>query len=238
MNIEIITITNKEPEQDYYCWHEFHKSLERHWFAPKVLGFGQPWGGLMTKPRRLREHLRKGLVKADCLIVCDSWDLVFADSPQVIAEKWDAMGRAWVCGSERNCFPDASLESKHPKCASSYRFLNSGFIVSTQDDMLKVLEHMNLDSIPDDGQDEKNPCPCDQHYYMMEFLNQKIPMYLDTETKFVWNLCGVDSSNFSFEDGGRIINRETNNAPSVFHFNGGSKTDGMMDKILSQLKLR
>ena len=236
MNVEVITVVNRWPEADYYCHREFLKSLDRHGVKPTILGFGEPWGGLMTKPRLLKKYL-EAECDSDVIICADAFDAVFAKSPQVVAEEWLDSGGIWTAGAERTCFPDGSLAKKHPESPSSYRYLNSGFIISKPKDMLAVLESMNLDSIPDDGIDPDNWHPNDQHYYMVEFLKQPIQMNLDTATRFAWNLCGVDGSNFDFTYA-IPFNRETQNSPGVFHFNGGSKTDGMQERVLAHLQLR
>lgn len=249
MTHQIVTVSTGKPQPDYFCYDEFLQSVRRHGDEVSTL-VPQTWGGLMTKPRQLRGWLRNGLCKADCLIVVDCWDLVFASDPSVIVSDWEAIGRPWLMGAERNLFP-AGDESRYPKCASSYRFPNSGVVLSTPSDMLAVLEHMNLDSIPDDHQSTDGTMvhENDQFYYQKAFLDQPIPMHLDTECKFVWNLCGVDQSNFEFqmqasEDEStinpRILNRETGTFPHCFHFNGGSKTDppGMQSRILHHLGLR
>ena len=236
MTFEIVSVVNKEPTADYYCWKEFHASLERFGVKPTILGMGEPWGGLITKPKTLQKYLHDGKCKADCLIVVDAWDLVFTCPPASIVKEWRNLGAPWIIGGERNLFPSGD-ESVYPECKSTYRFPNSGFIISTPDDMQKVLWDMDLGIIPNDGIDVNNWHPNDQFYYQEEFLLQPVPMRIDTETQFVWNLCGVDESNFDF--GGPIpVNRETGKAPCAIHFNGGAKTDGMMDKILTHLGLR
>ena len=236
MNVEVIAVANKWPEADYYCHREFLFSLTGFDVQPTILGMNEPWGGLMTKPRKLLKYLESEC-NADVIICVDAFDAVFAKSPDEIAKEWLASSGKWTAGAERNCFPDGSLADQHPACYTSYRYLNSGFIISKKNDMISVLKHMNLDSIPDDGVDPNNRHPNDQHYYMKAFLDQPIKMELDHSTKYAWNLCGVDESNFDFNQD-VPMNRETGFSPGVFHFNGGSKTDGMQDKILAHLKLR
>lgn len=235
MNVEVITVANRWPDADYMCHREFLLSLTGFDHQPTILGMGEPWGGLMTKPRLLKKYLETKC-NADVIICVDAFDTVFAKSPDAIAREWIAAGGSWTAGAERNCFPDFLLAEEHPQSPTSYRYLNSGFIISKPKDMLAVLDSMNLDSIPDDGVDPNNWHPNDQHYYMVEFLKQPLPMNLDTETKFVWNLCGVDESNFDFSH--EIpLNRETGNSPGVFHWNGG-KNMALMNRILTHLKLR
>lgn len=237
MNVEVISVMNKAPEADYYCHREFLLSLSGFDVYPTILGVDAPWGGLMTKPRTLKKYLENEC-NAEVIMAVDAWDLVFAKHPDEIATDWRNFHEGfWTAGAERNCFPEASLAARHPESPHSYRYLNSGFIISRPQDMLAVLNSMNLDSIPDDGQDESNWHPNDQHYYMVEFLKQPVPMRLDIGTRLAWNLCGVDGSNFDFST--EIpINRETGHSPGCFHFNGGAKTDGLQDKILTHLKLK
>lgn len=237
MSLQIVSVMNRIPSESYYFHDKFLASLYRHGVTPTILGYETPWGGLMTKPRTLRQWLKEGRCEASCLIVVDAWDLLFGAHPAAMEEQWEDIGKPWLIGGERNLFP-AGKESAYPKCASTYRFPNSGFIISSPEDMLKVLEHMNLDSIPDDGVDPNNLNPNDQFYYQQAFLDQPIPMRIDTECQLVWNLCGVDLSNFDFT-GELIRNRETDTFPCVFHFNGGAKDspDGMRHKIMEHLKL-
>jgi hypothetical protein len=240
MTIAIVSVTNRVPTESYYAWTEFHKSIERHGMRPIILGMGAKWSGLMTKPRTLHRWLKDGRCESDCLIVVDSWDLVFTCSPDVIAAQWEGLGKPWMIGGERTLFPSGE-EKAYPECASSYRFPNSGFIISTPADMLTVLESMNLDAIPDDYQfpDGSMHHANDQEEYQMAYLKQPVPMRIDTECQFVWNLCGVDLSNFDFTDCG-IVNRETGTKPCCLHFNGPAKTEpaGMQEQILHYLGLR
>lgn len=239
MSFEIITVTNRKPTAPYYCYDEFHSSLLKHGVCANVLGFDEPWGGLMTKPKTLLKNLksRHAASLPDCIMAVDSWDLVFTQSPRRLYDEWADLGRPWMAGAERNLFPPAE-ESRWPKCGSSYRFLNSGFIISTPDEMIAVLESMDLDNAPNDGEDHADPHPNDQEYYQRAFLKQPVPMRLDTDTRFVWNLHGVDLSNFEFGEG-IIRNRETGTAPYCIHFNGNSKDTPpeMRPMILKHLQL-
>jgi len=246
MTFQVITVTNSIPKEQYYCWAEFFKSLDKFGVKPTILGMGEPWGGLMTKPRTLRKYLRDGKSKAGCLIVVDSWDLVFAKDPAQIAREWRDIGAPWMAGGEKNLFPSGD-ESAYP--SGAFRFLNSGFIISTPEDMLAVLEDMNLDTIPDDHVDVNgnNVHPNDQEEYQKAFLRQPIPMVIDTEAKFVANLCGVKRENveyWSWENPSTGIKAktirmtETCNEPYALHLNGPAKTDGLQEPILHHLGLR
>src|SRR6188768_2929524 len=73
VSVEVVTAMNRWPDpvrESYYKPQMFLKSLERFGVKPTVLGLNEPWGGLMTKIRRLREWIRAGNVKAETLIWC------------------------------------------------------------------------------------------------------------------------------------------------------------------------
>lgn len=236
---QILTCSNRTPtEAEPYYWpRHFWKSLHRHGAdALNLWPEGQEWHGLMGKPRVLRKWLRNAPQSLGCVISCDCWDLIFQSDPGAIVSEWEAIGRPWIAGAERNLFPPAD-ESKWTKCASSMRFLNSGFIIATPRDMLAVLESMNLDAIPDDhvapNGDHINPN--DQEYFQQEFLKQPIPMRLDTEVKLCLNLHEVKECELSLHHEGMVRFLETGTFPGVLHWNGGSKSADFRDPVLKHL---
>lgn len=236
MKVEVIAVMNRIPTAAHHFYAQFVASLERFGEKPIILGLNEPWGGLMTKPRKLQKYLQTEC-KADVIMAVDAWDLVFAKCPCVIAHEWLAAGGKWTIGGERNLFPFGDEEA-YPKCTSTYRFPNSGFIISTPQDMLAVLDSMDLPSIPDDhvGPNGAAIHPNDQEEYQKAFLKQPILMEIDSDAKYVWNLYGVDESNFDFSQ--EIpVNRETGYSPGVFHANGPAKDAGPFSKVLKHLNL-
>lgn len=237
MSVTVVTVTNRIPTEPYYRYFSWWNSVKRFGVEPVVLGRQDFWHGLMTKPRLLRKWLREGKCSTDCMIFTDSWDVVFLDHPAEIEAKWKEIGSPWICGAEKNLFPPA--EAKFwPECASPYRFLNSGVIISTPKTMLEVLEAMDLDSIPDDHQkpDGSNHHGNDQEELQKFFLSQKLPMLLDTEAKFVWNLCDVPKESYEVRDG-KVFNKDTQTFPSIAHANGGAKEGEIFLDILQRFDL-
>lgn len=240
MTVKVVTVTNKRPEQAYYCYDQFFHSVRRFGHDPVVLGMNEEWKGLMTKPRKLLKWLNSGEAdNIDCLIIVDCWDLVFIKSPDEIAEKWAEFGSPVIMGAERNLFPSDTKESSYPHCSSSFRFPNSGFIVGTPFCMKKMLEWMDLDSIPDDytKEDGTPHHGNDQLEYQLAFIAQPVPIILDTQARFVINLHSVTMNELILDSDGITV-CETGSAPMAAHANGGAKTDGVMDKVLEHLKLR
>lgn len=240
--IQVVTCTNRAPRENYYTWTEFHKSLEKFGHKAGVLGWQQPWGGLMTKPKRLLEWLKGPGPKPEHLLVADSWDIVFADSPESMLEVFEDMKcSGLVLNAEKNCFPLGHLADRFPDPGTSYRYLNSGFIIGYTEAFTAMLEHMYSANVPEgfncddhrkaDGGVEH---PNDQGFITLAYLDQPVEMMLDTQCRMCQTLCGCKLDEFDFSGEG-IVNRETGSAPKAFHFNGGSKTDGLREPILNKL---
>lgn len=223
--IEVIAIYNRIPEQGYYNLQEFHKSLRKFGYEAKVLGLSEPWGGLMTKPKKLKAYLASGRCKADYVIFVDAWDVVFAKSPDEIIERYKTFGSALVIGSEINCFPAAGMACDFPPTDSPFKYLNSGCIVGTPQAILAMLESMKPDAIPDDYQisEESRWEPNDQWYVQLEFHKQPVSMRLDYEAQIVLNCCNVDEEMMRKYD------------PCIYHFNGGSKQSNVKDIVFAIL---
>lgn len=241
MRLALVTTANYWPDKSIpYFWAEdMLASLKRFGHAPTVLGAQCSWLGLMTKPRLLKEYLEKNWQNIDCLIVFDAFDIIWARNPMEIVDEWHAMGRPFVIGGEKAIFPPEFQEKEFPECASPYRFPNSGFIICTAPDMMKVLEAMDINNVvteqmmPDGSIHHGN----DQREFIKLFLRQPVPMRIDTETRFVWNLCDCTTDEFDWS-GPIPKNKHTGNAPATFHGNGSGKNPEIMLPILQHIGLR
>lgn len=238
MTTTVVTVSNRTPTESYYRMDAWRDSITRFGVAPVVIGMGEPWAGLVSKPRHLLKWLRSGACKSECLIFTDSWDVLFVKSPDAIAEEWRELGSPWICGAERALFPPGD-ESAWPQSGTPYRFLNSGAIISTPTDMLAVLEAMNPDALPDDHEnpDGSHFHSNDQAWLQDLFLKQPIPMRLDTECRFIWNLCDVPPESARLYLNGAAENLETKTFPGILHANGGAKEGAIFLEVLKKLNL-
>ncbi len=237
MKTVVVTVSNRIPTEPYYHFAAFKASLARFGVEPIVLGMSERWDGLVSKPRHLLKWLRGHSDEVDCIMAVDSWDVLFVKPPDDIAKEWDAIGRPWICGAERALFPPADV-SVWPQCSSPYRFLNSGAIISTPKDMIAVLEAMNPDALPNDHQKEdgSHHHQNDQQDYQQLFLKQPIPMLLDTECKFIWNLCDVPVTSADFPtNGAGVFNVDTQTYPGIIHANGGAKEETIFLEVLRRI---
>jgi hypothetical protein len=77
-DIRVVTVCDQPPVADYYCYHEFHRSLERQ--GVYALELGKKDGeylGLASKPKLLLKSIKEGWIKEKYIIFCDCYDLVF-----------------------------------------------------------------------------------------------------------------------------------------------------------------
>lgn len=236
---QIVTVANKIPTQSYYTFHEHFRSLKGE--VPLVLGVNAgEYGGLGSKPRLLFKAIKENKIKADHIIFCDCFDLVFAVEPKQLFLKYLQFASPFVISAEKNCFP-ADTKDDYDKLGedfdSPYKYLNSGMIVSETKAMLAVLESMDAKNIPNDYWDgQKMVNPNDQEYYQKEFIKQPVPMVLDRYQILCNTLHDVTADELDFE-GERIFNKTTKTFPCSFHLNGGAKTGGLREPILEKLKL-
>jgi len=193
----------------------------------------------MTKPREYRNFLRSCDKKRfKRVIMCDAWDIIFAVHPDEVWEKYQEFAPAVLFNAERNCFPRVDLADHplFPDEGTPWRYLNSGFYMGEREAVLEILESMDLDKIPDDTRKEDGSWfnPNDQEYFTLAFLDQPVPMKLDTQTAVV--IAAHTSRLMEFDlSGDHIVNRLSGKAPGVFHFNGDAKNN-IMEHIVSHLE--
>jgi hypothetical protein len=240
MTFSIVTVSTGKPKEPYYTYDEFFASLKKYGDEPIVLAPDKNKRfGLGDKPKLLRKAILDKSIDSDLIIFADCYDLVFALSPQNIIERFNAFDAPFVCSCEKNCFP-GDLKDQFPESPTSYRYLNSGFIVAEKDAMLAILESMDLDNVPDDYWSQERNCMIhinDQFQYMQEFIKQPVKMVLDYNQALSQTMHDVKIGELDFDDAFFIKNKETGKYPATFHFNGGAKTSGVREPILKHLGL-
>lgn len=238
-NYTIVTISNRQPLEPYYCFMEWQKSVSEY-NAIIIQGIGTRYQGLCDKPKFLYRAIKQGVIKTEFTIFCDSWDLVFTDNPDNIIDKFKSFKCDVVISSEKNCFP-ADLKEEYDKLdseGSSYKYLNSGMIVGYTDKILEMLEAMEVESIPDDYFDgEKNIHFNDQFEFQKIFIKQPVHIRLDYKQHICNTLHSVKLDELEFIENGAIRNKESGKYPSALHMNGSAKTDGLREPILKHLNL-
>lgn len=235
----IVTIANRRPNEWYYLYDQFFKSLAG--YNPLLI---QPmqWGGLSTKPKVLYQVIREKVITTKYIIFTDCWDLVFARTPDEVMERYKIFNSPIVISCERNCFP-ADLKEDFDKADnhhSPYKYLNSGFIVGETEAIFACLEAMDLPNLKDDHYDAERGCsyhPNDQFEWQKIWAKQPVEIALDYDQTLSQTLHDEKIGNFEFTEQG-IKNKETGSYPCAFHFNGGSKdNNSLRTPILQYLNL-
>jgi hypothetical protein len=247
----IVTIANRWPQEDYYCYKSLFKSVGNS----EILVLGQEQGeytGLSDKPRILYNAIKDGKITEKYIVFVDAFDIVFAGTLENIMSKFKSFNVPIVIGAERNCFPQ-NFQKEYDRLphTSSYKYLNSGVIVGETEAILEVLEAMDAPNLPvdyHDGRTGRNFHFNDQAYYMDLYLRQPVKMLLDYNCEIAQNMQDVTMDDIELmgalaenpkDSLMRVIikNKETGKYPSIVHWNGGSKSSGTMQPILKHLNL-
>lgn len=238
-DLTIVACANAHPSVDYLQrgFNAFKSTSHKYGYEPLILGWGEHWGGLGSKPKLLKKALDEGKIMTKYMMFVDAFDVVFLNDPSVILTVLPEDFNCILWNAERNCFPDGSLADLHPKTDSSFKYLNSGICISRTDVMHMALELMNVDCILDDHFDGTRMIePNDQLYWQKAFLGQTVFMRLDTDCVFFQTLCGVGENEVVVKNG-KLTNLETHTHPIAIHANGGAKGEPIWKNLLNQLSL-
>jgi hypothetical protein len=243
MSFKVVTCCTHIPRQDYYCFESFVKSLEGNEafnLASMSAILKEGWGGLATKTKWLKKALQQNLITEDILIVTDCFDVVFSRPLDKLIEAYRDYNKPIVASTEKNYWPEEGLKPDFDKhnFQTSFKYLNSGMIVGERDAFVEILESMDLDNYPDDHRKEDGTMfhSNDQFLYQNEFVKHPEIIGLDYLCKVNQSMNDVKEDEIGFIEGG-IKNIETGSEPASVHWNGGSKTDWSMEKILTHLNL-
>jgi hypothetical protein len=240
MTHRVVTCCTHIPTADYYFLESFIKSLKGHDALVMNNSFGR-WGGLATKTKWLRQALKTGLITDDILIICDCFDFVFARPFDELIEAYKTYNKPCVISAEKSYWPEEGLKEHFDKreFPSSFKYINSGLIVSEREALVEILESMDLDNYPDDHRKEDGQMfhSNDQFLYQNEFVKHPELIGVDYLCRINQTLSEMVVGDFIFEEGRDIMNKELGTRPCSFHANGGSKTSGIVPPILKHLNL-
>lgn len=158
---------------------------------------------------------------------------------EAVAAMKDRQGVNMVFNAERSLFPfDQEVHDLHPLSETSFKYLNSGFIVGKTETFKEMLSIVNADKIPDDHDTtdgrriEPNDQPLLQRFFVVE--RKRMGLALDTRAEICQTLSGVLPEELDF-DGPLIENRETGTTPVALHCNG--RKEDWWPLLLEKLKL-
>lgn len=239
MSIPVVCVSSRNPTEWYYRLDTFLLSAKRLGFTPVVLGMDEKWQGLMTKPNLFRKWLRESNSAPNKrAILTDCWDVVFAQHPDSISARCEALfGDAVVFNTERACWPHPELAVHFPDEGTPWRYLNGGVMCGTIGNLLGMFEGMDLESI---GFDRKNDDgtwhnPNDATPLVNAFVNQKVPVKVDARCQVFQSFSGSSLDEFEITSTG-VRNKLTDTWPGILHFNGDAKNE-IMPKVMAEMNL-
>lgn len=178
------------------------------------------WRKSAAQARFVREHADQ----FDAIMFVDSYDILFAAGWDEIIAKFDAIGSPIVFAAECNPWPKPEQADLYPAAPYRCRYLNAGFWMGRTEAVLKVVEPLEQRALLKEQ--------CDQGIVVDMFLSGQHGIELDRSCSLC-HCCNLDSLNFLHLSGDRIRNKETGEAPCLFHGNGNAN----MSQIVAWLKL-
>lgn len=220
--IPVITVCDRIPHEDYFCHREFKESLRRFGNEAIILGKGEPWHGLMDKPKRYLSYMRS--ILSEHVILTDAWDVIFLESPVSIIDRFLQFNKPIVFSAERTMFPGKDY-GNYPTGPTDVCYLNSGFIVGVREALISLFEHMDVSNAPQDvrHEDGKWTNVVDQERFHFAFVEQFVPMTLDYASDLCQSMFKTKPG--EIELGARCRNTITGAYPMALHWNGPAKTE-------------
>uniref|UniRef100_UPI00358F0521 multifunctional procollagen lysine hydroxylase and glycosyltransferase LH3-like n=1 Tax=Myxine glutinosa TaxID=7769 RepID=UPI00358F0521 len=208
-------------------FRRFMKTAKDFNYTIKVLGMEEMWKGgdvLRTlgggqKVRLLRKEMERIGPKDDLIILfVDSYDVIFASSPNELLKKFWQSGHRLVFSAEAFVWPDARLRDSYPVVRMGKRFLNSGAFIGLASDVHSMVGRW-------EGEDDDD----DQLFYTQLYLDpsvrKNLNMTLDHRCRLFQNLNGAtEEVVLKFENNRvRIRNMAYDTLPVLIHGNGPTK---------------
>lgn len=177
------------------------------------------WEKLKTFTWAERIRWERGIAAAhpnDNIVVVDPWDMLFVGTKNELDDL--ASRHQLLFHSERNCWPDASLAEKHPRCSTPYRYVNG--VIAGRGSVIRDAIDYGLQRFPLLVESKSHGDVNTNSFYMRLFLDGWGS--LDYNCEMWMTLCGFRPEHASCVDG-RIVNHITGTKPLFIHANGASK---------------
>jgi len=241
MKLQIVTVSDHKPVQDYYCYDECFQSARNYGYEIDNLCREGEYKGLISKPKILKRRFEDGSITGDLVLFVDCWDVLFLREPEMAIDCWQFYGAEILFNAEKNLFPRGDLLDQYPDVGTPYRFLNSGVFIGAAGSIYNLLKEMNLDDVPDDYRDASGQMRHfnDQDNFQEAFVKSKMKLALDQNVVLCQTLHDTDFDEVeivSVDGEVRLKNKITNAFPVMAHANGGGKTGPIMPELLRKWK--
>uniref|UniRef100_A0A3Q4HCP2 Procollagen-lysine, 2-oxoglutarate 5-dioxygenase 3 n=1 Tax=Neolamprologus brichardi TaxID=32507 RepID=A0A3Q4HCP2_NEOBR len=222
-NLLVITVATEEMDG----FLRFMRTAQEFNYTVKVLGLGEEWkGGDVArtvgggqKVRWLKKEVQKHSEKTELVIMfVDSYDVIFASSPEELLSKFSRMGHKVIFSAEGFCWPDQRLASKYPEVRTGKRYLNSGGFIGYAPEISAIVQQWKYKDSDDD-----------QLFYTRMYLDKthrtKFNMTLDHRSRIFQNLNGAVGKKHKLESRAKVRARNVayDTLPVVIHGNGPTK---------------
>jgi len=209
--------------------HQLLNSSKSNNIEVKVLGAGVDWTGGDVKKgpgggmkiNLLREEL-ENYRDNDVVMFVDGYDVIINDTANTILDRYLSFHCKVLFAAEKVCWPDRSLESKFPKPANGYPYLNSGCFIGVVSELKKMLL-VGINDIDDD-----------QLYFQKQFLSNNYDVKLDHEG-YVFQCISMVEDKIGVNSHKQFVNSETRCTGLILHGNGGPVAKERFDAIYNLL---
>jgi hypothetical protein len=150
----------------------------------------------------------------------DSYDVVFAAGWREIMEKYERFDSPIVFASECCPWPNAKQAVFYPETKHRCKYLNAGFWMATTEAAIDLLTE--IETVASKREQ------CDQGICVDAFLSRRHPIKLDTACSLCF-CCNLDSLSFLDLSRDRPITKDTGEQPVMFHGNGASPLQGIIE---------
>jgi hypothetical protein len=158
---------------------EWEYTLKKLNYRYTIIGLGEKWEGFQTKNKVMNTFLKR-LNPDELIVFTDSYDLLFLQSPNVLLKKYRKLCPNWelLIGYEQSCVKESCDYSYIKSCGfKEHNYLNTGFIMGKNKDVLKGYQHSIDNNITDDQRGWGN------------YLSKYCPkVYIDVNSEIVLNL--------------------------------------------------
>lgn len=183
-NLIVLSIAT-DPDNKYVS--EFVQTLVERNYKYELLGTHKKWEGFTTKMKYFIDALKK-LPPTQLVILCDSYDVLFVDTPKQMITKYNELANnkivvglenitKFFCGFSTICDPKIIEKCKIKNTSfPAFVYPNAGFLMGHAEDLLKIYQFMSEQEYKDD-----------QYSLFQYILRNCDKFYFDYKLNFVFN---------------------------------------------------
>jgi GR25 family glycosyltransferase involved in LPS biosynthesis len=147
----------------------------------------------------------------DILLFTDAWDVVVANNPNTLLDKYKKFNKDIVFSAENALWPDVSREANYVNSKDEpFPFINSGGYIGKIGVIRDLLNNYNGEDIDD------------QRFWTDIYFKNRDKIVLDTKAEIFLSMHAINHEDLLF-DNNVFTYKETNTQPIIAHGNGMSK---------------